>query len=271
MIGRFLTAWGIAWRITKANFRAKLEYRADFIAGIVVGLAWQSSILVFAGVVLTRFSGLGGWTSGGVLLIAAMRLLSHGLVTLFFSQLWAMSFIVPEGRLDGYLVRPMPVYRQVLLGEFPVNAFGDSAAGVLTFALALSRLHLDWTPSRVVYLVLGVIGGVLLEAGLQTVIAATTLRTPVGVSWFMWLDSIVGSFGNYPLRVLPAIPRFALTFVLPVAFIAYLPAAVITGRVASTGLYPWLVYGAPLVGLLVYLASRWFWTYMLRYYQGSSS
>jgi ABC-2 type transport system permease protein len=93
------------------------------------------------------------------------------------------------------------------------------------------------------------------------------VSVPVGVSWFMWLDSRVGSFGNYPLRVLPLIPGYLLTFVLPVAFIAYLPAAVITGRVASTGLYPWLVYGAPLAGLLLYLASRWFWAYMLRHYQ----
>jgi ABC-2 type transport system permease protein len=262
-----MNGWRVAWRITKLNFRAKLEYRGDFAMAILVGLMWQASILVFAGVLLTRFPSLGGWTSGGVLLIVAMRLLSHGLCTLTFAQLWQMAFIVPEGLLDGYLVRPMPVYRQVLLSQFPVNAFGDTSAALLTFGLALTRLHIAWTPVRVVYLVAGVAGGVMVEAALQTVLGAISLRYTTGLTWFRWLDSIFGTFGNYPLRVLPAVPRIALTFVLPVAFIAYLPAAVITGHVAGSGVAAWLAYASPAIGLLLYLLSRLFWLFMLRHYQ----
>jgi ABC-2 type transport system permease protein len=264
---RFGRAWRVAWKITRLNFRARLEYRGDFVTAIIVGLLWQASVLVFAGVLLTRFPGLGGWTSGGVLLIAAMRLLSHGVCTLVFQQLWEMTFLVPEGRIDGYLVRPMPVYRQLLLSEFPVNAFGDSAAGVLTFALALTRLHLAWTLPRVAYLVAGILGGILVEASLLTVFAAVSLRYTVGVIWFRWLDSVLGTFSNYPLRVLPTAPRAVLTFVIPVAFIAYLPAAVITGRVAGSGVASWLAYGSPLAGLLLYLASRRVWSFGLRHYQ----
>jgi ABC-2 type transport system permease protein len=262
-----MSAWRIAWRITKLNFRARLEYRGDFVAAIVVGVLWQASVLVFAGVLLTRFPGLGGWTSGGVLLIASIRLLSHGLCTLVFSQLWMVVFIMQDGLLDGYLVRPMPVYRQVLLAQFPVNAFGDSAAAVLTFGLALGRLHIAWTLPRVGYLVAGVIGGMLVEAALQTVLAAISLRYTVGLIWFRWLDSVLGTFGNYPLNILPRAPRAVLTFVLPAAFIGYLPAAVITGRVAGSGVASWLAYGSPLAGLLLYLASRWAWAFALRHYQ----
>jgi len=263
---RRMRAFLTAWRITRLNFRARLEYRGDFIIAIVMGLLWQTSVLVFAGVLLTRFPGLGGWTSGGVLLIASMRLLSHGLCTLLFGQMWMVPFLVQDGLLDGYLVRPLPVYRQVLLSAFPVNAFGDSTAAVLTFGLALSRLHLTWTAGRVAFLVAGVIGGMLTEAALETVLAAISLRYPVGLVWFRWLDSVLGTFGNYPLRILPAVPRNVLTFVLPVAFIAYLPAAVITGRVAGSGVAGWLAYGSPLAGLLLYLLSRWLWLFALRHY-----
>jgi ABC-2 type transport system permease protein len=264
---RFIRAWRLACRITGMNFRARLEYRGDFAAALFLGVLWQASVLVFAGVLLTRFPGLGGWTSGGVLLIASMRLLSHGICTLAFGQLWWMTYLVPEGLIDGYLVRPLPVYRQVLLSEFPVNGFGDSSAAVLTFVLALTRLHIAWTPGRVGYLVAGVIGGTLVEAALQTVLAATAFRLTVGLAWFRWLDNILGTFGNYPLRILPVTPRAILTFVLPVAFIAYLPAAVITGRVAGSGVTPWLAYASPLAGLLLYLASRAVWSWALRHYQ----
>jgi ABC-2 type transport system permease protein len=262
----FLGQWRVAWRITRLNFRARLEYRGDFLMAIVMGVLWQTSVLVFAGVLLTRFPGLGGWTSGGVLLIASMRLLAHGVFVAVFGQLWMVPFIVQDGQLDGYLVRPLPVYRQVLLSQFPVNAFGDSTAAVLTFALALTRLHITWSLFRVSYLVAGVAGGVFVEAALQTVLAAVSLRYPVGLVWFRWLDSMLGTFGNYPLRILPVAPRALLTFVLPVAFLAYLPAAVITGRVGGSGVAMWLAYGSPLAGLLLYVASRWFWVQALRRY-----
>jgi hypothetical protein len=39
----------------------------------------------------------------------------------------------------------MPVYRQVLLYTFPLNALGDSFSALLLFALAVARVHLNWT------------------------------------------------------------------------------------------------------------------------------
>jgi ABC-2 type transport system permease protein len=83
---------------------------------------------------------------------------------------------------------------------------------------------------------------------------------------FQWLDSMLSSFGNYPLRILPLPARQILTFVVPVAFIGYLPAAVLTGRAAATGVAQWLAYGAPLAGLALYAGSRYAWFLALRRY-----
>jgi len=266
----FRRAWWVALRITRLNLAARMEYRLDFVSSIFLGIAWQSSVLVFAGVLLTRFPGIGGWDSGGVLLIAAIRLLSHGIQTAIFSPLWWVGDLVQEGLLDGYLVRPMPVYRQVLLSRFPINALGDVAGGLLIFGLALARLHLDWTPEKIAYLVAAVVGGVLVEAALATLLASLSLLVTIGRVPFQWLDSMLGSFGNYPLRILPVPARQILTFVVPVAFIGYLPAAVLTGRAGSTGVTPWLAYGAPLAGLALYIGSRLAWQGALRRYASGS-
>src|SRR5215469_6446743 len=93
----FRRAWWVALRITKLNFQARLVYRLDFVSAVFMGIVWQSSVLVFVGVVLTRFPGIGGWDSGGVLLIAAIRLLSHGIQTAIFSPLWCVGNVVQEG------------------------------------------------------------------------------------------------------------------------------------------------------------------------------
>jgi ABC-2 type transport system permease protein len=262
----FRRAWWVALRITRLNVQARMEYRLDFISSVFLGIVWQSSVLVFVGVLLTRFPGIGGWGSGGVLLIAAIRLLSHGIQTAIFSPLWWVGDAVQEGLIDGYLVRPMPVYRQVLLSRFPINAMGDFLGGLLIFGLALARLHLDWTPARVAYLMAAVIGGIFVEAGLATLLASASLLVMIGHAPFQWLDSMLGSFGNYPLKVLPVPARQVLTFVIPVAFIGYLPAAVLTGRAGTTGVAQWLAIGAPLAGLVLYIGSRLVWSLAMRRY-----
>jgi ABC-2 type transport system permease protein len=262
----FWRAWRVALRICGLNFQAQTQYRIDFAGSILMGIVWQSSVLVFVGIVLTRFPGIGGWDAGGVLLIAAIRLLSHGLQTAIFSPLWWVGDQVGEGLLDIYLVRPLPVYRQVLLSRFPVNAIGDFVGGLLLFGLALSRLQLDWTPARIGYLVAAVIGGVGVEAALATLLASASVLVMIGRAPFQWLDTVLGSFGNYPLRILPVPARQILTFVIPIAFVGYLPAAVLTGRAGTTGVAPWLAYGAPVVGVALYIGARLVWHCALRRY-----
>jgi len=259
----------VALRITKLNLLARMEYRSDFVTALVLGLAWQSSVLVFAGVLLARFPGIGGWNEGSVLLIASIRLLAHGIETAVFGGLWYIRFAAQDGLVDVYLLRPLPVFRQMLLSVFPINAFGDTTAAVLLFGLALAKLHLVWTLWKVLYLVAAVLGGMFTEAAMLTVVAALSLRYRAGNALYSWVDTINGQFGNYPLRILPTPAQIALTYLLPVAFIAYLPAAVLTGRVGSTGVLPWLAVGSPVVGLGLYVLTRCLWFLGLRHYESS--
>ncbi|MGH3248086.1 MAG: ABC transporter permease [Trebonia sp.] len=263
----FLGEWRTALRISAISFRARTQYRGDFITALAMGLAWQTSIFVFATVLLTRFPGLGGWTSGGVLLIVAIRMLSHGGMVLVFNSLVMIPYIFQQGVLDGYLVRPMPVYRQVLLYTFPLNALGDSCSAVLLFAFAVARVHLAWTPAMALYLVAAVIGGALLEAAVQTLVSTLAFKYTIPFAVFMWFDRMIATFGNYPFSILPLAARSVLTYLLPIAFVAYLPAAVLTGRIASTGVPEWLAYASPAVGPLLYILARYAWYRALRHYE----
>jgi viologen exporter family transport system permease protein len=259
--------WRITMKITALNFRARASYRADLLLSVFTGLAWQVSVLVFAGVLLARFGGIGGWSQGGVLLIASMRLLSHGLYVATLGNIMWLPFVMQEGRLEGYLMRPLPVYRQVLLSQFPLNALGDCAAAVALFALTLAKLHLAWTPARAAYLVAAVVGGTFAEGAAQTAISSVSFRGTTGLAWFNWVDTMFASFGNYPLRIMPPQARYLLTFGLPVAFVAYLPAAALTGRAGGTGLPGWLVVASPAAGPLLYAAARLVWNRALNRYE----
>ncbi len=264
---RLWRPWALYLRINRLNLKAQAAYRGEFILGAVFGIVWQGSMILFAGVLLMRFPGLGGWKQGDVLLVASMRLISHSVYVVLFANIASLSIFVQEGRMDGFLLRPMPVYRQVLLTQFRVNAFGDMLAGAGIFAVALLRLDLGWTPAKALYVVAGVIGGALVEAALQTVLSIAALRFTGLMTWTGWMDQTISTFGNYPLNVLPGAVRGGLTFVVPVAFVAFLPAAVVTGHVATTGVPVWLTVASPAVGLLFFLGAKAVWYRALRFYQ----
>lgn len=256
----------LMYRITKLNFKARMEYRGEFVLGLVFGLIWQSAMILFAGVVLLRFPGLGGWTQGGVLLVASMRLLSHSLYVVTFSNISRLALAVQEGRIDGFLMRPLPLYRQVLLWQFNVNALGDLIAGMGIFVVALTKLHMDWTPMKAAYVVLGIVGGMFAEAALQTTLSIAAFRFTGHQTWSSWVDDTLSSFGNYPLSFLPGGVKDGLTFVIPLAFIAFFPASVIIGKVGTTGVPQWLAVASPAVGLLLFLAAKKVWYMSVRFY-----
>ena len=263
-----LKALRIVWRITALNFRAQLEYRTEFLMMVAIGAVWQVSVIVFATVLLTRFTGMGGWDSSDVLLIPATRMLAHGLFVLFLGRMHWAGRQIQEGMIDAYLLRPMPVHRQVQLAFFPTNAIGDLTVAVGLMVGALSRSHLDWTAGRITYLIAAVLGGMLLEAALFTVVASAALRFPAADYWGRWLEELLGTFGSYPLSVLPKAVGGFLTYGLPLAFVAYFPAAVLTGHGHDTIVPYWLAAASPLLGVLAYLATRLLWRWSLRHYTG---
>ncbi|CCK26561.1 hypothetical protein BN159_2182 [Streptomyces davaonensis JCM 4913] len=261
-----MNAVRIAWRVTRLNFRAQLEYRAEFLLNILIGAIWQVSVIVFATVLLARFTGMGGWDSSEVLLIPATRMLAHGLFVLFLGRMHGLGRDIQEGRIDIYLVRPMPVHRQVQLAYFPTNAIGDLTVAIGLMAGALSRSQLEWTPGRIAYLIAAIVGGLLLEAALFTAVASASLRFPAADYWGRWLEELLGTFGSYPLNVLPRAVSGLLTYGLPLAFVAYFPAAVLTGH--DTGVPYALAAASPLLGVVAYLGARRLWRWSLKHYTG---
>jgi ABC-2 type transport system permease protein len=264
----FAAAWRLALRIAGLCLWAELEYRADFLTSIIFGVAWQASTVVFVTVLLGSFPSMDGWPSHAVLLIASMRMLSHGVFAFLFDRNDHLAVLIQDGRLEAFLLRPMPVYRQIQLSVFPTNALGDLAVGASLFAWAMWVSNLSWTPVKAIYLAAGLAGGVLMEAAISTTLASFLLRSPATSAWNLWIEELLGTFGNYPLSFLPRVIENAFTFLLPLAFIAYFPAAVLTGHARALGVPAGLAVAAPLIGAAAFVASRLLWNARLRRYGG---
>lgn len=241
---------GIAASLWMAGLRAGLEYRADFVLTMLFGLIREATGFALIWVILARFEGIAGWTLGEVAFLYGLRVTMHGLVGLATGNIWSLESRVREGEFDRYLVRPTSPLLQLLTERVPLSALGELVGGPLLFLAANSLVDVAWTPQAVLYLLLALVGGALLELAIRVLIVSFAFRA-LRVNGLMGImDDIFSDFGTYPLSIFGPALQFLLTFGIPVAFMAYFPAAVLLGRTAALHVHPIFAYGAPLAGVL---------------------
>lgn len=253
-------------RATALNIRARMQYRGEFLLEIFNGILWQTSVLVFVMVILAEFPGMAGWSSSEILLIASMRMLSHALFALFFSNIVKVPFMVLDGKFDGYLTRPLPAYLQVLTSSFGVHALGDLLVAGGLLGWALTNVPVAWSTVTVLYLVVSVLSGALLEAALHTLIACRGLRRPGSDAFSVWVDELMATFGSYPLGIFPGPVKAVFTYLLPLAFVAYLPASAVLGHAPADGAAHWLAVLSPALGIALFALATGVWRKSLKHY-----
>jgi ABC-2 type transport system permease protein len=84
----------------------------------------------------------------------------------------------------------------------------------------------------------------------------------------MVLDDAIDTLSSYPLSIFGSATQRVLTYVLPVAFIAFLPASLVLGRTDQLAVPAVLGYAAPVVGGVLFALAYRFFRAQLKHYQG---
>lgn len=252
-----------------AGLRSAMEYRLNFVIGLSMGVVYQLTGFAFIWVVLSRFQAIAGWSIGEVAFLYGLRLLGHGAGLLTFGLMHEIENVIREGAFDRLLVRPAPTLLQLATRRFPVAAIGDFGGGIVLFLGANAIAGVDWTPPAVAFLVLTVIGAALIESGIKLALASLSFRFLSTRQALFTVDDVFNNFGNYPMRIFGNVLQLLLTFALPVAFVAYLPATVLLGRTGELSIHPLFAYLAPMAGVVVFFLAARFWHREMRHYQSS--
>jgi ABC-2 type transport system permease protein len=256
----------IAFSMWVASVRGELQYRANFLIMVLMGIVYQCTGFAFIWVVLSRFQAVAGWALGDVAFLYGLRLTMHALNGAITGGLYNLEWQVRQGDFDRYLVRPAPPLLQLMCQGVHISVFGDLLGGIVLFVAASSLVAVDWTAPALLYLVLAIIGGALIELALRVLFSALAFRFLSANAFMFLLDTLFSNFANYPLKIFGSVLEFLLTFGMPLAFMAYFPATVLLGRTTELRVSPLFAYGAPLAGLLwVAVALRVFQSEMRHY------
>lgn len=257
--------------LASASVRSELQYRANAVSSIVGGILFQITGFIVVWIIAARFGQIGGWGLPELTFLYGMRLTSHGIFYAFFSQMFELDRVLITGEYDRYLVRPMPPLLQLFTRKLRINAFGDLIGGTALVIAASIQAPVDWSPLAIAYLILAVIGGGLVEGATQITLGSLGFRFLQTYPTRATVNEIFNVYGNYPNTIFPSALRAGLTFVLPIAFVAFFPASVLLNRADELSVPLWLAVASPLVGVILFLCAVRIWQWQSKNYQSAGN
>ena len=265
------TVPGAYLALVRSRVAAQASYRTSF----VIELASQVLLIVveFAEVyvVFHQVRSLGGFDFAEVTLLYGIAVCSFGLADLTVGHVDRLPFYLRNGTFDAFLLRPLSALGQLVTSDFALRRLGRVVTGLVVLAVATVVADVSMTPAHVLLLLTTPVAGALIFGSVFVATSTVGFFVTEGAEFanaFTYGGSYLASF---PFTVFGRVIRRFFTFVVPVSFVAYLPALALLDRDDPLGLPTWLSWCGLPVSLLTATAAMALWRNGLRHYVGAGS
>jgi ABC-2 type transport system permease protein len=257
--------------LVRSRLSAQLVYRGSFAFEVAAqfGIGFIDFAEIY--VVFHQVRSLGGFSFAEVAMMFALTTCAFSFADMLVGHIDGLPDYVRTGQFDAMLLRPLSAMGQLVTSDFSLRRIGRAITGFLVLVAALVYADIDWTVPRVLLLVVTPVAGCAIFSSIFVAAGAASF-------WLVEGTEFANAFtygGNY-LSALPftifhvAVRRF-FTFVVPGAFVAYLPTLALLGRSDPAGLPGWLSWSGPLAALAAAIAASLLWRTGLRHYVGAGS
>ncbi|MCF4138524.1 ABC transporter permease [Streptomyces sp. Tue 6430] len=244
-----------------------LSFAMTLLSGLLVtGLDFVAILLMFS-----RIDVLGGYTLPEVAFLYGLSATSFGIADLAIGSAGRLGSRVRDGTLDTLLVRPAPVLAQVAADRFALRRLSRIAQGVLVLGYALAAVDVDWTADRVLLVPVTLAGGAVIFGAVLVAGAAFQFVAQDAAEVQSAFTYGGQTLLQYPPTVFGKELVRAVTFLFPLAFVNWVPAAYVLGRPYPLGLPGWTAYAPPLVAAVCCAAAGLAWRAGLRSYRSTGN
>ncbi|MEU7280889.1 ABC transporter permease [Streptomyces sp. NPDC045431] len=252
--------------------RSTMTYRFSFAMTLLASFIATGFDFVVILLMFGHVRGLGGFSFAEVAFLYGTTGTAFGLADMALGQTQRLGRRVRDGTLDTLLVRPAPVLAQVAADRFALRRLGRVSQGLLVLVWSLVLLDdVEWTPVKVALVPLMVVSGWLIFASVMVAGAAFQ---------FLAQDAaeVTNSFtygGNtllqYPPTVFATDLVRGVVYVVPLAFVNWVPALYVLGRQAPAGLPGWAAFASPVVAVVMGALAGLAWRFGVRSYRSTGS
>ncbi len=259
-------------RLVLASLSGQARYPASALM-LTVGQFLVTGIEVVAvWALFDRFGDVQGWRIGEVALF-------YGLVNCMFAVADALgrgfdvlgTELLRTGAFDRLLLRPRPLWLQLMGHDCRISRLGRLMQGLLVIAFATAQANIAWTPASIAIALFALAGGVALFLGILVLQGTLSFWTVESLEVANVLTYGGVQAAQYPLSVYARWFRYTLTFAVPLACVAYYPVLSILGKADPLGAPAWIGVASPLAGFAFLAAAFAAWRVGLRHYASTGS
>lgn len=260
---RFLRLFGVFFRV---SIMGELAYRSNFVVQMFQSFLELATAMAGLAVIFSHTDTLGGWGPDEVLGLVGIYILVGAMIR-FVIQPGMEQLInsVRKGTLDFILTKPEDAQFLVSVQRMRIWELFDLLLGSGVLVTALIRMGESVGALQAAGFSVMLLAGSVIVYSFWLILATLSF-------WLVRVENILVIFqsmyeaGRWPITLYPRWLRFALTFLVPVAFAVTVPAEALTGRLTLvTALIA--VAGAS----LIFAVSRAFWKLGLKHYTGTSA
>ena len=250
----------------KAAILTNLEYRASFVTNVLMSLVAGAATIATVSIFFLHTDRLGDWTFHEALIVMGLFQLFVGMVDTFITpNVQDFTEHIRTGTMDFVLLKPINSQFHASLRRVNIWRFVDVLIGVGVIVYAMTHLSFVITLDRLaLFLVLDVCAVVMLYSLVMLLITSAF--------WFVQLENVMELLftfyeaGRFPVTIFPTWMRLVLTFVVPIAFITTVPAAVALGRLNAE----FVLYSIGIAAIMFFACTS-YWRYAVRHYSSASS
>ncbi|MEU3907560.1 ABC transporter permease [Streptomyces goshikiensis] len=251
--------------------RSTMTYRTSFFLATFGNAVVQLLDFVAIYIMFSHVEALGGFSLPEIALLYGSCSASLGLADLLLGNTDRIGVRVRDGSLDTMLVRPVPLLAQVAADRFALRRLGRIVQGLGVLGWAVWALDVAWTPGKVLLVPVMILAGAAIFAAVM--LAGAAFQFVAGDAAEVQNSFTYG--GNtmlqYPPTVFGKDLLRGVTFIVPLAFVNWLPALHVLGRPDPLGLPGWVGYLSPLVAFVAFLPASLAWRAGVRSYRSTGS
>jgi len=258
----------IYFKYLAMNVKAILEYRLS--AWLVAAGQILTGFFSFLGLSLlfSRFGSLAGWSFAEAALCFGVTYTAFAISETFARGFDIFSRMIIQGEFDRVLLRPRSTLIQVLGAKTDITRISRVLFGIVIICAIIPRADIAWNLSKIITLVLMILGGSAVFTGVFILGATVCFFTLEGLEVINIFTDGGRELASYPLPVYGKwVTRF-FTFIIPFGCMNYLPLLYLTGRAER---WPVLYMFMPLLGFAFILPCVLVWRLGVRHYSSAGS
>lgn len=242
----------------------RMAHRFNFFILLGVTLFSLSTYIFFIKVIYGYINLIAGWDLYHSLLLIGTSIIVEGIAWITFGFFEDLHWQVRNGTLDNFIVKPLDTHFLIAVNRIDPEELSRFVIAFFVLWYAFRHIQHIFLADIIFYLL-------LLICAYTIIFSLMTFLVTFGF-WFVeiyglsMLGERIMQFIQYPTDIYTGVLKTIFSFIIPIAFIATVPAKVLSGW------YSWkLVVQAVMLAGTVFYLSRKFFAFGLKHYSSASS